>query len=728
LAIWGSFDAVPDTPSPARPRALLRQARRLRDLANSVVEHEDRLTDAIKASYVDLRTEIADRELANIPVARLREASDGRLRTGPLEDAGLTTVLHVERSTEAALDRLPGMGEKSAKLAIAAAAQVAAAVAETVRVRILYDPSDKVATALLRPLHRVVESDRSAPSARRHAQQVSAELCEVIATAWPARGRVSMWFTPKHRRPEVLTALATIERLMIWADANRMDGALETADRILSRRLTGRRAVWKDFEKRSPEYYIALGEIVDHALDARAAEGFLSEDVLERVRAQGLDDRYRRVSLRGYQSFGARFALAQRRVIIGDEMGLGKTIQAIAVLCHLRAGDDRYFLVVSPASVLINWQREIEARSHLRVHKLHGADREIALKAWLKDGGVAVTTFDSLQDLSVPASVLIGALVVDEAHYVKNPQTKRSKEVRRWTDRADRVLFLSGTPMENRVSEFRNLVDYLQPRVAPEISGTDAVAGANAFRQAVAPVYLRRNQEDVLTELPELVTTEEWIEFSKDDFQRYRDAVASGNFMAMRRAAYASADVTTSAKLARLVELIGEAYENGRKVVVFSYFRDVLDTVKQAIGDNVFGPLTGSVPPMSRQAMVDEFSASERPAVLVSQIQAGGVGLNIQAASVVVICEPQVKPTIEDQAIARCHRMGQVRTVQVYRLLTSDSVDERMLEILATKSQLFDEYARQSHLAETSPDAIDVADANLGRQVVAMERERLSIG
>jgi superfamily II DNA or RNA helicase len=719
---------VPDhADAPARPGAVLRRARRLRDLADAVVAHETRLTTAIKESYVDLRAEMVDRELARIPVARLREVSDGRLRTGPLEDAGLTTVLHVERSSYPDLDRLPGMGEKSAKLAVAAAAQVAAAVAETVRVRIDYDPSDRPATALLRPLHRIVESDRAAASARRHAQQVSAELGAVLATAWPARNRLTMWFTPKLKRPDALVALGTIERLMIWADANGVEAGLESADRALGRRLAGRRAVWKDFEKRSPEYYIALSEIVDHGLDAHAAEGFLSEDVLERVRGQSLDDRYRRVALRGYQSFGARFALAQRRVIIGDEMGLGKTIQAIAVLCHLRAGDDRYFLVVSPASVLINWQREIESRSHLRVHRLHGPDRDIALKAWLKEGDVAITTFDSLHDLAVPESVAIGALIVDEAHYVKNPLARRSKAVRRWTDRADRVLFLSGTPMENRVSEFKSLVGYLQPRVAPEISGSDAVAGAVAFRQAVAPVYLRRNQEDVLTELPELVTTDEWIEFSPDDFRRYRAAVAGGNFMAMRRAAYESGDITKSAKLARLSELIDEAAANGRKVVVFSYFRDVLDIIAKAATVPVFGPLTGSVPPMSRQALVDEFSAADGPAVLVAQIQAGGVGLNIQAASVVIICEPQVKPTIEDQAIARCHRMGQVRSVQVYRLLTSDSVDERMLEILRAKSQLFDEYARQSHLADTSPDAIDVADASLGRQVVAMEKERLAL-
>jgi SNF2 family DNA or RNA helicase len=304
--------------------------------------------------------------------------------------------------------------------------------------------------------------------------------------------------------------------------------------------------------------------------------------------------------------------------------------------------------------------------------------------------------------------------------------------VKAWTDRADRVIFLTGTPMENRVDEFRSLVGYLQPQVLPAISGIDAVAGADAFRQAVAPVYLRRNQEDVLAELPELVRTEEWVEFTPTDLAHYREAVASGNFMAMRRAAYASKDVRTSAKLLRLMEIIGEAAENGRKVLVFSFFRDVLETVQEILaptiyGAQLFGPLTGSLDPGKRQELVDKFAAGEGFAVLLSQIQAGGVGLNVQAASVIVICEPQVKPTMETQAIARSHRMGQVRSVQVHRLLSSETVDERMLEILGTKSALFDEFARQSHIADASPEAVDVEDAALGKQVVALERERLAL-
>ncbi len=176
----------------------------------------------------------------------------------------------------------------------------------------------------------------------------------------------------------------------------------------------------------------------------------------------------------------------------------------------------------------------------------------------------------------------------------------------------------------------------------------------------------------------------------------------------------------------RLLEIVHESAANGRKVVVFSFFRDVLATVGYALRGAAFGPIAGDVPPAARQALVDRFSAVDGHAVLLAQIQAGGVGLNIQAANVVVICEPQIKPTLEEQAIARLHRMGQVRSVQAHRLLVQDSVDQRMIELLAVKSRLFDDYARRSEIAEVSPDAVDISEVELARQVVAAEQERLA--
>jgi SNF2 family DNA or RNA helicase len=153
----------------------------------------------------------------------------------------------------------------------------------------------------------------------------------------------------------------------------------------------------------------------------------------------------------------------------------------------------------------------------------------------------------------------------------------------------------------------------------------------------------------------------------------------------------------------------------------------VLDLIAGELGDVAMGPLTGSVPPTKRQALIDGFTAAATARVLVSQIEAGGVGLNIQAASVVLLTESQWKPSIEEQAIARCHRMGQARPVDVHRLLAEDSVDQRMLEILATKAALFDEYVRRSELKEISPDAVDVSSIDEARRVASLAEEERRI-
>ena len=317
---------------------------------------------------------------------------------------------------------------------------------------------------------------------------------------------------------------------------------------------------------------------------------------------------------------------------------------------------------------------------------------------------------------------------------MKNPNALRTQAVNEWAARSRRVLFLTGTPMENRVGEFRVLVGHLRPEVAENLHIPDRALDGTKFRESVAPVYLRRNQEDVLSELPPRLETEEWVALEGPALRAYRKAVLAGNFMAMRRAAFAPGTVKGSPKLRRMVEIVSEAADGGRKVVVYSYFRDVLDTVAQVLRSGpdgvptvpVIGPLTGDVAPGDRQAMVDEFTALKGPAVLVAQIQAGGVGLNIQAASVVIIAEPQLTPTMEEQAIARAHRMGQVRRVDVHRLLCEDSVDQRVLELLATKREAFDEYARRSDMASATPDAVGTgSETELGRRIVAAEQQRL---
>lgn len=488
---------------------------------------------------------------------------------------------------------------------------------------------------------------------------------------------------------------------------------------------------WLEYERDAATFNALLSQFTAVAAeDVDASHGYIGEQLTTETKRVALDRTHMRSYLRAYQTFGAQYILHRRKVIIGDEMGLGKTIQALAVAAHLAAKGHKHVLVICPASVLINWANETRKHTTLRPHEVHGPSRDSAATEWARLGGVAVTTFNTLSRLRITVSPQF--VIVDEAHYVKNQATQRSIAARRWIESASRAVLLTGTPMENRVDEFRNLVEYVQPETARRIHVRDGLGGADSFRKAVAPAYLRRNQIDVLRELPDLIEVEDWVQPHSEDTVRYREAVRSGNFMAMRQAAYPVDNNRKSAKLDRLLEIVEEAKDNDAKVIVFSYFRAVLDTVRTEVSGAVFGPLTGATPSNQRQKMIDEFTAHHGRAVLVSQIEAGGVGLNIQAASVVILTEPQWKPSTEVQAIARAHRMGQVRTVQVHRLLAKDTVDEHMRRVLERKSELFDEYARKSQAKDSdrasTDDGWDQGVGPMENTIVDMEKKRLGVG
>jgi superfamily II DNA or RNA helicase len=713
------------SPRPWKARAARRvvgQAQALLDDARLLTTADAGLRERVRDAYTATREVRVHADLRTVGVTALEDRRK-KLRVAVLEKAGFK---HVTQVLVAGTERLveAGIGAGTARLATAAARELASDVDADLRFRIDVDPDDPYATVLVQSLYAF---GLATDARHRHLDEARRVAAVVPGHLEPADLATSLWrrlVSPADRKAAALAAVSALAEQV--ADARLTDDA--RAVRAAVGQPPEGAEVWADFEARSAEYYGLLSQVVDLGDDHEAAEGGLPADVVRRVEAQPLDRTLLRANLRGYQQFGAKYALVQRRTILGDEMGLGKTMQSIAVAAHLVAAGGTHVLVVCPASVVTNWKREVEQHSDLTAVVMHGNDRERAAADWLDTGGVAVTTFEVLGRLDLPYDLRPALLVVDEAHYVKNPETIRGREVRRWADRADRVLFLSGTPMENKVAEFKNMVGYLQPEVADQLDPNAGLSGARAFRRIVAPAYLRRNQEDVLTELPEMVQVEEWEQFGPVDGVAYRSAVLAGNFMAMRRAAFAVSDAADSAKLVRLRELVTEAVDGGRRIIVFSYFLSVLEQAVDLLGDLAVGPLTGSVPVPERQRMVDALSEPGGPSVLVSQITAGGVGLNVQAASVVIFCEPQVKPTIEAQAVARAHRMGQTRTVQVHRLLVEHSVDQRMMEILGSKSALFEEFARQSEITDATPSAVDVAaptETSLSRTILAEELERL---
>ncbi|MER5865196.1 DEAD/DEAH box helicase [Kitasatospora sp. NPDC002040] len=713
-------------PTVRKPRAAILRAERLQAAARTVIGDHQHAVERVRLALAPLQEALVEAELDRIPLARLKDVTGGGLRLAALEQAGYTTVRQVRDTTAYTLRLHPGVGELTAAQAIGAARQLAEAVGRTVAVRI--DPGDRspAATALVSAVHRLVTAGHEVRRAHAAAERTELDLAPLLTAARPLRGALRALFVGREQRATALEAVRKLEALTFRADEQELPTAFAQASVDLLRPPVSPAEAWIDFELYAAEFYTVLDQVTGSGPAGRVtSEGDLPQDLAERIRAEPLDDTHSRISLRGYQAFGVRFALAQQRVIIGDEMGLGKTVQAVAAMAHLRSTGRTRFLVVCPAGVLVNWTREIESGSTLPALRLHGPERDAAVDDWRGRGGVGVTTYEGLRRLDHLSDLPVGMLVVDEAHFIKNRTAQRSRAVAEWAEQAEHVLFLTGTPMENRVEEFRSLVQYLQPDLLGPPGGSTGVGSPAAFRKAVAPAYLRRNQQDVLAELPAVVQVDAWEEFSPTDQAAYRSAVASGNFMAMRRAAYA--DPAGSAKLLRLKELVREAAENGLKVIVFSYFKDVLATVQEALGGHALGPIHGGLAAARRQDLVDRFGAEPGHAVLLGQIQAGGIGLNIQAASVVILCEPQVKPTLESQAVARAHRMGQVRPVQVHRLLATDSVDQRMVEILRAKSREFDHYARRSETAESTPEAVDISERSLAVRIVEEEQLRLAL-
>ncbi|MGY3516382.1 DEAD/DEAH box helicase [Micromonospora sp. PTRAS2] len=677
------------------------------DAITKVVAGEAGYRSAAQDAGERVRRAEVQRVLQEMPTEALKTATRDRLRLGALTEAGISTVQEV-LSHGRSLQALPGVGETSARRMLGAAQALWQTTYEEMPVRIDINHRRPETTELLRRL-----ADWDACRQTRGAAEDLERAAELAPLRAVLGSETSHLLVVPIRQLAVAGLTESIQTVKRRAELLGMSSA------------SGRRSVgadpWDDFLARPADYFAMLAELGFVTEDENAVHGDLPEEIIQAVRDQALNGEHLTASLRGYQSFAARFALVQRKVIIGDEMGLGKTVEAIAVLAHLKSRGKTHFLVICPAAVVTNWMREVSHKSKLKVCRVHGPERDRAARTWMRDGGVAVTTYETLAWWEPALGELrdLPCVVVDEAHYIKNPQAQRTRRTRRLVTRSDRAILLTGTPLENKVDEFRNLASYVRPDLT--VDATDL--SPRTFRRQIAPAYLRRNQEDVLTELPELIEVEEWLPLSAADSSRYRVAVERGNFMEMRQAAMLQGAQST--KLQRLIEIVREAEENERRVIVFSHFRDVLSLVARSLPGPVFGPLTGSVPAAQRQQMVDQFSAARHGAVLVAQIVAGGVGLNIQSASVVVICEPQLKPTTEAQAIARAHRMGQVQSVQVHRLLSEDSVDERITELLAGKKRIFNDFARVSDMADSSPEAVDLSEAELVRAVVAAERRRL---
>ncbi len=676
-----------------------KEAKTLSENHIKVLEYLEILSgSAVKArKEVELETEKyvtkeVMRILSNVSVDELNRDKAG-LRVKTLRDSGINTIADILTCTRQKLEAINGISEDGSYTIKKRAEQYKEQTVSQIKVRLNADDRSESSTGLVKALDAFMASEPVAKEADELLEKYGAYIRKYVEDIRPACSNIKWIFAKKSEKQVADIAFENLTKLRNSDFFYRSRQVFDESERI---RALSNETVWKDFETNPIAFFTTLEQIAPGVLGNGDTLYGLPEELAGSIKDQNFAFEGLKCTLRNYQLWGVKYILHQERVLLGDEMGLGKTVQAIAAMVSLKNAGETHFMVVCPASVITNWCREIVKHSTLSVTKIHGADRMEAFSSWLHDGGVAVTTYETTGFLKFETDYRYSLLTVDEAHYIKNPSAKRSMNVKHLSKYATRLLFMTGTALENNVDEMINLIGMLQPDVAKTVEHLTYMSSAREFREKIAPVYYRRKRDDVLKELPELIESLEWCNLFPEEEVIYESNVLKKDYAAIRQVSWKTDDLSNSCKAIRLKEIIDEAKEDGRKVLVFSFYLDTIRKIHEYLGDICMEPINGSVSPQRRQEIIDEFDRAQAGSVLLSQIMSGGTGLNIQSASVVVICEPQLKPSVESQAISRAYRMGQARNVLVYRLLCDETVDERILEVLAQKQDIFNAFADRS--------------------------------
>ena len=457
--------------------------------------------------------------------------------------------------------------------------------------------------------------------------------------------------------------------------------------------------------------------------------------------------------LRGYQRTGYRWlrTLDAYRFggILADDMGLGKTLQVLAYLLAIRRErnednpNPRASLIVCPASLILNWGEEAKKWTpELSVCLLYGsaASREMEIQR-REEYDIIVTSYDLLKrDVDLHKEANYYACILDEAQYVKNHATKGFRAVKEI--RAMVRLALTGTPIENRLSELWSIFDFLMPgylykytsfrqRFELPIAKKEDAKARETLRRLVSPFILRRMKKDVLSELPPKTETVRFVQMDEPQRKLYvayaldakkklaqtteRDKIQI--FAMLTRLRQLCCDPSLfaenynggSAKLDECARMLEALTESGHSVLVFSQFTSMLDRVRARLDEMKIGSFTlqGDTPRDTRAELVRAFNAGEAPVFLIS-LKAGGTGLNLTRADTVIHYDPWWNIAAQNQATDRCYRIGQTQSVQVYQLICKDTIEENILKLQSTKRDL----------AET------VVDASEG-SLMSMSRDEL---
>jgi len=409
---------------------------------------------------------------------------------------------------------------------------------------------------------------------------------------------------------------------------------------------------------------------------------------------------------------------------LADDMGLGKTIQALAVLVNRASIGPA--LVIAPASVASNWRKEIaKFAPSLNPIPFGPGNRKVTIHQ-LKPNDVLISSYGLLQQAEqLLKEKQFSTIILDEAQAIKNRTAKRSRAAMQL--KGDFKIITTGTPIENHLGEFWNLFNFLNPgllgslrsfqeRFAIPIEKYKDEHARHALKRLIKPFILRRKKDEVLKDLPSKTEITLSVALSPDELAFYealrQKAVSTlastgeegpqqrfqilAEIMRLRQACCHPKLVSPtvaieSSKLQLLGETLGELIENGHKALVFSQFVGHLKIIETYLQEQniAYQYLDGSTSLKKRETRIDAFQAGEGDVFLIS-LKAGGVGLNLTAADYVIHMDPWWNPAVEDQASDRAHRIGQTRPVTIYRLITENTIEEKIVKLHEHKRDLAD--------------------------------------
>jgi non-specific serine/threonine protein kinase len=449
------------------------------------------------------------------------------------------------------------------------------------------------------------------------------------------------------------------------------------------------------------------------------------EGVTEIAQVAGLN-----ANLRPYQLHGVSYLNYLQELefggILADDMGLGKTVQAIAMLSKYKIDNPKMkILIVSPTSVVSNWQSEIQRFApNMKTYVYAGLRRVLPSNIEILLTSYAIVR----RDVELLKKIKWDYLILDEAQYTKNFASLTARATR--SIDAKHRLCLTGTPIENNLSELYSQLEFLNPgmlgtlkefreNIAGPIEKHQNVEISAHLQKLIKPFILRRTKDQVLTELPpkteQIISLEMGIKqkaFYETLRQYYQTRILK---MVDQRGIGQSKlqileallrlrqtccdprlvkldDDSGSIKLNEVVKICKELIEEGHKVLLFSQFTTMLDLIEKEFEKNniLYKKLTGQTKSAVRTKLIDSFQIDGNPQVFLLSLKAGGIGINLTAADYVIHYDPWWNPAVESQATDRTHRIGQNRAVTVYKMVIKDSIEEKILGLQQKKKDLID--------------------------------------